>query len=146
MNRNKTTGFFIGSLMVLTILVGASRDFIVYGAAEPSIRITLVPGPGEGSASNGAIGGTVGGISPEQQKECAVVVFSHTDKWYVQPTVASPYTPISDDGSWETDIHLGYEYAALLVRSSYRPPATAGALPKVGGDVLALARVPAKKQ
>jgi hypothetical protein len=101
-------------------------------ATEPGIQIT--------------IGGRVSGINLKECKDCAVVIFSRTDKWYVQPTVASPYTMISEDLSWETDIHLGYEYAALLVKPSYRPPPTTAALPKVGGDVLALTRATPKKQ
>lgn len=111
-------------------------------ATEPSIQITLVPPKGEGSDSNGTIGGKASGAN---LKDCKVVIFARTDKWYVQPTVASPYTPIGEDGQWETDIHLGYEYAALLVKSSYEPPGTTGTLPNVAGPVLAIARMPAKK-
>lgn len=112
-------------------------------ATGPSIEITLVPVRGEGSDSNGTIGGKVSGAN---LKECKVVIFARTDKWYVQPTVASPDTPIGEDGQWETDIHLGYEYAALLVKSSYEPHATLGTLPKVAGAVLAITRVPARKE
>ena len=112
-------------------------------AAEPSIQITVVPPRGVGEDSNGTIGGKASGAN---SKECKVVIFARTDKWYVQPTVSSPFTPIGEDGQWETDIHLGYEYAALLVKSSYEPPATTGTLPKVAGTVLAITRVPAKKE
>lgn len=115
-------------------------------ATEPSVQITIVPPRGEGDASNGTIGGKVSGVNLKECKGCKVVIFTRTDKWYVQPTVASPYTPIGEDGQWETDIHLGYEYAALLVKSSYEPPATMGTLPKVAGAVLATARVLAKKE
>jgi len=86
--------------------------------------------------------GTVSGVNRE---ECRVVVFARTNTWYVQPYAASPYTTISN-GKWETDTHLGDEYAALLVKSSYKPTATTDTLPKVGGDVLAIVRVPAKVQ
>ena len=110
---------------------------------EPRIQITLVPPRGEGSDSNGTIGGKVSGVNP---KECKVVIFARTDKWYVQPTSASPHTPIGEDGQWETDTHLGYEYAALLVKPSYEPPSTTGILPKVAGAVLAMDRVPARKE
>lgn len=110
-------------------------------STEPFIQITLVPPGGEGPDSNGNIGGKAGGAN---LKQCRVVVFARTDKWYVQPYAASPYTSIGEDGNWETGTHLGYEYAALLVEASYKPPATTGALPGIAGDVLAIARVPAR--
>lgn len=112
-------------------------------AAEPVIQITSVPARGEGPTSNGNIAGTVSGVNV---KECKVVLFARTDKWYVQPLIADPYTAIGSDGRWEADIHLGYEYAALLVMAGYEPPATTGILPKINGTVLAIDRVPAKTQ
>ena len=146
-----------GKISVIgSVLIGLITTFAPSGASqseqkeankidEPSIQITLIPPKGEGPDSNGTIGGKASGPS---LKECKVVIFARTDKWYVQPTVASPDTPIGEGGKWETDIHLGYEYAALLVKSSYEPQSTyaTGALPKVGGAVLAIARVPAKKE
>src|SRR4029434_6623369 len=38
-------------------------------------------------------------------------------------------------------IHLGTEYAALLVDAGYRPPVTTESLPQPGGGVVAVARV-----
>lgn len=73
-----------------------------------------------------------------------VVLFSQTDMWYVQPYVSAPFTDIKPDGTWATRIHLGGEYAALLVDASYKPPATTAALPQRGNGVIALTRVPAK--
>jgi len=140
--------------VIWSVLIGLVSTFALSGSSksenkdankgeEPSIKITLIPPRGEGPDSNGTIGGKASGPN---LKDCKVVIFARTDKWYVQPTVASPYTPIGQDGLWETDIHLGYEYAGLLVNSSYEPPATTGTLPKVGGAVLAIDRVPAKKE
>lgn len=103
---------------------------------QPSIAITLVPPAGAGSDTWGTIAGEVQGVNVE---ECFVVPFAYGgDTWYVQPWVASPYTSIDKDGAWRTGTHLGIEYAALLVKSSYMPPATTDTLPKVGGDVLAI--------
>src|SRR2546423_4648027 len=89
-------------------------------ATKPGIRITDVPPRGAGPEAVERIAGTASGVSV---KECKVVIFARTDKWYVQPYIASPDTSINDDGSWENDTHLGSEYAALLVKTSYKPPA-----------------------
>ena len=64
--------------------------------------------------------------------------------WYIEPYTADPYTSIGEDGRWENDTYLGREYAALLVKSEYKPPSTTGKLPPVAGDVLAIAQVQAK--
>jgi hypothetical protein len=109
---------------------------------SPSITITRVPPAGAGSDSFGTIAGKVQGVNVE---ECKVVIFAYVDIWYVQPWANSPYTEIDEDGSWETDIHLGFEYAALLVKSSYKPPATTSTLPQSGGDVLAIAKATPKE-
>lgn len=111
-------------------------------ASGPSIEITEVPSKGAGPEAVETIAGKVAGV---KVKDCKVVVFARTDKWYVQPYIASPDTTINDDGTWDNDTHLGSEYAALLVKSGYRPPSTTGTLPSVGGNVLAVARATAKK-
>lgn len=108
----------------------------------PSIKITLVPRRGTGGGDDmGTIGGTASGVDFNKSR---VIIFAHTDQWYVEPYVNSPYTSIAEDGKWENDTFLGYEYAALLVKSSYKPPAKTRVLPQVGGDVLATVRAQAK--
>lgn len=103
---------------------------------NPSITITETPPAGAGADWLGTIAGKVQGINVKASK---VVIFAYGDTWYVQPWADSPYTEIGSDGKWETDTHLGFKYAALLVKSSYRPPARTSRLPKVGGNVLAIA-------
>lgn len=110
---------------------------------QPSITMTHVPPAGAGSDTWGTITGQVQGVNVE---ECQVVIFAYGDIWYVQPWANSPYTSIGKDGNWETGTHLGFEYAALLVKSSYNPPATTDTLPQVGGDVLAIAKATPKNK
>jgi hypothetical protein len=105
-------------------------------ATKPSIEITEVPRKGAGSEVMETIAGKVSGV---KIKECKVVVFARTDTWYVQPFIGSPDTSINDDNTWRTDTHLGFQYAALLVKNSYKPPSTTGKLPDVGGSILAIA-------
>jgi hypothetical protein len=47
---------------------------------------------------------------------------------------------------FETETHGGQTYAALLVKASYKPAATVGVLPAVGGDVVARHRAAGKKE
>jgi hypothetical protein len=110
-------------------------------AKKPSIKITDVPSKGAGPDTAETIAGTVGGVNVN---ECKVVIFARTDVWYVQPYTAAPDTQIRADGTWQSDTHLGSEYAALLVKNSYKPPATTGTLPGVSGAVLAIDRAAAK--
>jgi hypothetical protein len=137
---NRTLGFgLLGLLVVLTLPcfyetgnASASRAF------APSIKITLVPRDGEGGPDIlGTIGGVASGVDFDN---CKVVVFAHTNMWYVQPDTKAPYTQIQNDGRWETDTRLGHVYAALLVKSGYKPPDTTRTLPQIGGNILAIAR------
>jgi hypothetical protein len=111
-------------------------------ATKPDIQITDVPSKGAGPDAMERISGNVNGVNVS---ECKVVIFTHTDKWYVQPYIDSSDTPIRDDGTWENDTHLGSDYAALLVKAAYKPPATTGTLPNIGGNVLAIGRATVKK-
>lgn len=117
-------------------------------AKKPIIRITEIPRRGAGgSDETDMIGGTVSGVDMKQCVKCRIVIFAHADTWYVQPTVASPYTSINDDGTWESVTHLGWEYEAILVQdySSYKPPQKTDKPPDTGSSVLAFARVSARK-
>lgn len=108
----------------------------------PSIKITEVPNSGAGDTKMEIIAGTVSGVDV---KECKVVLFAHTNIWYVQPYVGASDTVIQSDKTWRSDTFLGWEYAALLVKNSYQPPSTTGKLPEVGGLVLAIDKVAGKK-
>lgn len=82
--------------------------------------------------------GRVTGAQPNQR----VVLFTRSDEgWWVQPFRSRPFTEIERDSTWKSAIHLGQEYAALLVDTDYRPPATAESLPELGGGIVAVARV-----
>jgi len=110
---------------------------------KPKITIKTAPSipPGEGSTDD--IEGTVTGVKGSDYK---VVIYAYGDKWYVQPTVAAPLTDIDEEGKWEAKTHGGLEYAALLVKPSYKPSATLETLPKAGGDVIAVAKKKPKKE
>jgi len=112
----------------------------VWQPRDPVIEFTTVPMASEGGPDRLAvIGGRVSGARPGQH----IVLFAKTGVgvWWVQPLTVQPFTGIEADSTWKNTIHLGMEYAALLVHPGYRPPATTETLPKPGGDVSAVATV-----
>jgi hypothetical protein len=107
-------------------------------AVRPSIEFNVVPLAQEGGPDKqSTVSGRVVGARPGQR----LVLFAKSGIWWVQPTVEEPFTTIKADSTWTTSIHMGTEYAALLVQPSYRPPATLEALPPEGGDVIAVKTV-----
>jgi hypothetical protein len=131
---------------VILVLVGITLITTASAAQKraATIEFTLVPGVGEGSNSQGDISGKVKGLArPGGYK---IVIYAHTDQWYVQPLANDPYTDIAADGTWSNWTHLGRRYAVLVVHPAYRPSAKIQVLPKVGGDVIARAEVAARGQ
>jgi len=107
-------------------------------AAHPSIEFTTVPQAAAGGPDEFApVAGRVTGALPNQR----IVLFARSDEgWWVQPFRSRPFTEIGPDSTWKNQIHLGQEYAALLVGPDYRPPATAQSLPEPGAGIIAVAR------
>ncbi|NCA70656.1 MAG: hypothetical protein EOM91_11225 [Sphingobacteriia bacterium] len=116
------------SFMALSLTAGAA-------GVAPTIELTAVPRCGEGPNRTGTIAGNTSGA---EQGTHRLVIFAGTDRWYVQPYSAAPFTAIGRDGQWRTHTHLGHQYAAVLVTTGYTPPASTFALPQVGDGVLAV--------
>jgi hypothetical protein len=84
----------------------------------------------------GIIEGRVTGARPGQR----IVLYSMTDgRWGMCPQSGQPFTNIETDGRWKATVHLGLQYAALLVDQTYDPPEQIESLPIVGNGVVALA-------
>lgn len=103
-----------------------------------SIEFTRIP-PAEVTRTDkiDLIQGKVSGAQPGQQ----VVLYAKIGNWRLQPLSSFPFTEIHRDATWINMIHLGSEYAALLVGPDYRPQASMDILPKPGGDIAAIATV-----
>jgi hypothetical protein len=133
--------------LLLTLLTGlVTMTFLAAQTtgSGPKIAITGIPHAGQGGPGpTEEISGTASG---PDLRELRIVIYAFAgDQWWVQPTAANPMTSIDvSSGKWETDTHLGRNYAALLVRKSYKAPATADSVPAVGGDVLATDTVAGK--
>src|SRR5262245_44584850 len=96
---------------------------------EPSIQLTTIPPAAVGGSERVApIAGRVIGIQPGQR----IVIYTKSGVWWVQPLTSRPFTSVGPDSTWRSTIHLGDEYAALLVDDGYRPANTRDALPPVG--------------
>src|SRR6202030_1093084 len=71
-----------------------------------------------------------------------LVLYAKTDgRWGVCRQSGQPFTNIESDGRWKASVHLGLQYAALLVDPTYDPPQQTESLPIVGSGVVALAVV-----
>jgi hypothetical protein len=104
-------------------------------STPPTIEFTKIPPATEGGRDRmGTIAGRVSGAQPGQQ----IVLYARSGPWWVQPRVETPFTAIHSDSSWSAEIHLGFEYAALLVDPDYHPPSTMDVYPTVGGSVVAV--------
>jgi len=135
--RRPRSALSIAASAILCLLEMACRSSPA--TVRPSIEFTTIPRADTGGpASLDRVGGRVSGDRPNQR----VVVFARSGGvWWVQPYRSRPFTRIEPDSTWRTSIHLGSEYAALLVDADYRPPATTDSLPEIGGAVSAVARV-----
>jgi hypothetical protein len=112
-------------------------------AGKPPVEVTTIPPVGGGPDRQELIAGCINLPNPGSYR---ISVWSHTDRWYVEPYVAAPLLePDPYTGRWQARIFLGAEYAVMLVRPSYKPPATMLELPRIGGDVVYIARVPARQ-
>lgn len=108
-------------------------------AGKPTIKLLEVPNIPPGPDGTAEITGKVTGLP--SFKAYRVAIYSKGgDTWWAQPTAANPLTEIGEDGEFSADIRGGTEYAALLVKETYKPKAQLERLPVTGGEVLAITR------
>ncbi len=123
----------MGILLILVITNFACR---LTKGSTPVLAITTAPEAVIGGPQKlDLIQGTATGATAQHK----IVLYAFSGgTWWVQPMVENPYTAIDREGNWENRIHLGYEYAALLVQDSYKPLAKLDHLPAEGGPVLSI--------
>jgi hypothetical protein len=105
-------------------------------SVDPKISFTQVPqlSPGDENLQD-VMEGKVSGARQGQR----IVIYSKSGNlWWVQPLVTSPFTTILPDNVWRNEIHLGTDYAVLLVDSSYDPAPVVAQLPNRGRGVAAV--------
>ncbi len=133
-----STALHLARVLLALIPIGAAACGVRQDQVRPSIEFIEVPeaAPG-GSGKRVPIRGRAIGARPGQQ----IVLFARSGVWWVQPLTAEPFTKLEADSTWSNTIHLGTEYAALLVGPGYRPPDRTDSLPQPGGDIVAVASV-----
>jgi hypothetical protein len=109
----------------------------------PELTITRIPryDAAGGPDTRDTIAGTV---HTPIASDFRVVVYARADAWYIQPTPFS-MQPIRSDNVWQTWTHTGSSYAALVVRSTYKPATRLDVLPQPDADVLARVIVDGRK-
>jgi hypothetical protein len=119
-----------------TLAIACFLHFGCTRPAEPAIEFTKVPASTYGGPTEmDIVEGRVKGARPGQR----VVLYALSGMWWVQPYAATPIIDIQADSTWHASIHLGMQYAALLVESTYVPDANLRRLPTKGGPISALA-------
>jgi hypothetical protein len=83
----------------------------------------------------GAVEGSAAGAQPGQR----IVLYANTDgRWGLCRQSEQPFANIEADGRWKASVHLGIQYAALLVDPTYNPQEQTESLPLVGNGVVAM--------
>jgi len=127
-------------LRILSVIVFLSAVALMACRSEkpeetPSITFSKIPPAAQGGRERlDTISGRVSGARPGQR----IVVYAKSGPWWVQPWPEHPFTSIESDSTWNTQTHLGYEYAALLVSADYHPAPTIDVAPAMGSSVVAL--------
>lgn len=133
MKPQSITSVFWGRALLLAVCFLLSGCHTPAGGASPSIEFTRIPPAAQGGRERvDTISGRVIGTRPGTR----IVIYARSGPWWVQPWPDRPFIPIHSDSTWSTPTHLGFEYAALLVDPSYRPPPTMDVAPAAGGSVL----------
>ncbi|WP_158793349.1 hypothetical protein [Granulicella sp. L60] len=105
----------------------------------PIIVFSKVPVKDEGGPERKEI--IAGSVSVARAGQQIVLYARSGSQWWLQPSWAQPFTTIGPDFRWQASIHLGTEYAAVLVNPGYQPPKRTVALPEEGDKVVVVATV-----
>jgi len=128
-----------GSLLAAYILSTREKANVAIPAPTTGpilVAITEVPHtlPQGESAPSRWIRGDVREVS--DPKEYRVVVYSYTNRWYIQPNEDQPFTGIKLTGQWEAYIQGGSYYAAMLVKGETPLPFQTMSLPTTAPQVI----------
>ena len=104
--------------------------------SQPVARVTI-----DRIDENNSIAGHVEGLDRTTAKGYRVVVYVHTDMWYMHPYAGQgegkSSSSISDDGSWSVETvkrdFLADQVAAVVVPEGYDSPARTPSLKSING-------------
>jgi len=127
---------FAASLLMVCLLFAACKRS--NKSSPPEITFTTIPpsdigGPEKLEAIEGRV--------THARRDQRIVIYARSeDLWWVQPYTPNPFTEIQGE-RWKNRIHLGTDYAVLLVDPGYNPPQIAAVLPSRGNGVETVALV-----
>jgi len=120
-------------LVALSFAFGACHT---QSSNSPTLVFDKVPKVAGDPNKLDTLEGHVAGFQAGQQ----IVLYTNSEElWWIQPDIYHPITKIQADAGWKGQVHLGQQYAALLVDPAYNPPETFEALPPNGNGVAAVA-------
>lgn len=124
-------------LLAACLVLGACHPDL--SGSAPTVKFDSVPKADvSGYDKLDAIQGHVAGFKPGQQ----IVLYTNSEElWWIQPDIEHPFTKIQGKAGWKAQVHLGTQYAALLVDPGYNPPETFEALPPQDNGVAAVSVV-----
>lgn len=106
---------------------------------RPSVTFSKIPVAAAGGVDNVAL---FEGDVHQGGEGQRLVLYSKASVWWLQPNPDNPYTEILPNGHWKREVHLGSDYAAVLVDARFKPTAKLPALPPVGNGVVAVSVTP----
>ncbi|MDB4888365.1 MAG: hypothetical protein JWL61_220 [Gemmatimonadetes bacterium] len=98
--------------------------------------------PYGGAETCADIGGRLVG---EDVTDYRVIIFARADLWYRQP-MPDISIPVAADGTWKSWTHTGSSYAAFVVPRDVGLSTRLDVLPRVGGNIVAIAIVEGVKK
>lgn len=124
---------------VVTIAPASPRACVI---GDPNAAAHLVITESPPDCCYGAWAGSLyGTVSNVDTQHAIVAVYARTDLYYVQPVVGAT-VEIGCTGTFATTTHGGAQYAAVVARRGWRPPAQLVELPQPGGKILAVVSTP----
>jgi hypothetical protein len=115
-------------------------------AQNTTPKISIIDIPHAGKGGEFAMERIAGKISGGHESDYRIVLYALAGgKWWVQPYADSPFTDIDASGKWHSQIHLGSDYAALLVKPSFHAPATVPDLSQLKSGTVAIAKVEGRR-
>jgi hypothetical protein len=134
LRRNRLEVRFRTFLLLLSMQTLAGCHY-----RQPSVTLTTIPIAGPGGPDNVAV---FEGDVRQARDGQRLVLYSKAGVWWLQPNADGPYTAVQPGGHWKREVHLGSEYAAILVDARYNPPATTPTLPPIGNSIIAISTAP----
>jgi hypothetical protein len=138
MNTAERSAYLSAKMLMLALGLALQGCHLQNDSGNPSIELTKIPSAAQGGRERvETIAGRVRNARPGQQ----IVIYAHSGTWWVQPWPDHARIPIQADSTFSSEIHLGFEYAVLLVDPDYHPLPTMDLAPAPGGSVVSITTV-----